>query len=146
MSLSLALRTMSSLGAQVIPVTTGLGGYGAGFSAAGTSAASGSNSTFASVASRPTSSSFFLWMSPPYQGADVLVRPVPQRRRDGVGEHADAGVAVLELRPRLEQHRCLVPRERERVVRWREPLPEVAHPPGQLVVRHPILVGVGQPR
>jgi hypothetical protein len=82
----------------------------------------------------------------PQQGANILVRSIPQRCGDRVRQHRDAGVAVRHLRARREQHGRVVAGNGERVARRREPLPEVAFPAGQFLVGQLVRLGILDPR
>jgi hypothetical protein len=79
------------------------------------------------------------------QGADVLLRAVLHRGCHGVREHGDAGVAVLHPDAGLVHERRFIARQRERIARGSEALPEVALPAGQLVVREVVRLGIIHP-
>ena len=80
------------------------------------------------------------------QAADVLLRLALQGSGDGVAQHRNAGIAVLQLRPRLEQDWRLVAGDGERIVGRVELFPEVAFPAGELVMGQAVLFGVGESR
>ena len=77
----------------------------------------------------------------------VQAKAIPlalQGRGYRVAQHRNAGVAVLQLRPRREQDGRFVAGDGEGVIGRVELFPEVAFPAGELVVGQPVLFRVGQ--